>query len=102
MGDGRVSENLWIWMDCLQHPIVGGEVSVVDNDGGVGLRRLRAGENCAVGSWRGARNPFRLPINHPFEGELLGFEGELLALEGEPIALEGGERSNGRRIADTP
>lgn len=38
-----------------------------------------------MGSWRGPKNLLRLPINHPFKGELLGFEGE-------PVTLEGGER----------
>ena len=38
--------------------------------------RCRVGAGCAVGSWQGPKNPFRLPINHPFEGELFGFEGE--------------------------
>jgi len=53
------------------------------------------GGDCAVGSWRGPRNPFRLPTNHLFEGELLSFEGE-------PVALEGGEPLDAVKTADTP
>jgi len=54
----------------------------------------RAGGDCAIGSWRGPKNPFGLPINRLCEGELLGFEGELVAVEGEPVALEGGGTAN--------
>jgi hypothetical protein len=32
------------------------------------------GEDRTVGSWRGPKNPFRLPIHRVFEGQLLGFE----------------------------
>jgi hypothetical protein len=46
--------------------------------------RCRMGEDCAVGSWLGPKNPFRPLINHTFEGELLGFEGDIVALKGGP------------------
>ena len=39
--------------------------------------RCRVGEFCSVDGWRGPKNPFRPPINHP--------------LEGEPVALDEGE-----------
>ena len=60
-------------------------VSVIDDDGGGGLRRLCAALPCGRGSrcrkLAGQKNTFRLPINNPFERELLGFEGEPVALE---------------------
>jgi len=31
-----VRENPWVWRDCLQHLTVGGEVFVIDDDGGGG------------------------------------------------------------------
>ena len=56
--------------------------------------RCRVSEDSAVGSWQGTKNPFRLPINDLFEGQLLDFEGRV-ALGGKRVALEGGERSDG-------
>ena len=35
--------------------------------------RCRVDEKCGVDGWRGPKSPFKLPRNHPFEGELLCF-----------------------------
>ena len=54
-------------------------------------------EFCGVDGWQGPKNPFRPPINHPLEGELLCFKGKLIASEGAIFGQgrnSGGTRNN--------